>query len=339
MTTPFNPALKQAGAGGARPTQSKVTDLRSDFSVSMDVGCGPNIFIADEFKTLIPPLAPEEYAQLEANILAEGCRDPLTIWDDVLLDGHNRYEICQKHGIPFATVQTTTIQSYDDAILWIVQNQLGRRNITNFVRGELALRAKPIIEARAKAKQATSTGGAIPQLMQKSAEAAPVTTREELAKAAGVSHDTIRKIEKIQKTAAPEVLASVRSGEISINAAAKVAALPVQQQSAIAAAGPSEMKKAAEQVRDVERPPKAPEPTEADTLREALTEARETASMLAEELEAYRAVETGSQFEEIKQLQERNRILKSQLDDYTAQNQQLKKQIKAMQRQAGGQHG
>jgi len=338
MTTTFTPAFKQAGAGGARPAQSQVTDLCCDFSVSMDVDCGPSIFIADEFKTLIPPLAPEEYAQLEANILTEGCRDALVLWDDVLIDGHNRYGICQKHGIPFATVQTTTIQSYDDAVLWIVQNQLGRRNITDFVRGELALRAKPIIEARAKAKQATSTGGAIPQLMQKSAEAAPVTTREELAKAAGVSHDTIRKIEKIRETAAPEVLASVRSGEISINAAAKVAALPVQQQSAIAAAGPVEMKKAAAEVRDVERLPKAPEPTEADALREALAEVRETASLLAEELEAYRAVEVGAQFEEIKQLQERNRILKSQLDDYMSQNQQLKKQVKMLERRAGGQN-
>jgi DNA-binding XRE family transcriptional regulator len=298
----------------------------------------PDIFIDDEFKSLIPALAPEEYAQLEANILAEGCRDALVLWDDVLIDGHNRYGICQKHGIPFATVQTTTIQSYDDAVLWIVQNQLGRRNITDFVRGELALRAKPIIEARAKAKQATSTGGAIPQLMQKSAEAAPVTTRAELAKAAGVSHDTIRKVEKIRETATPEVLASVRSGEISINVANKVAALPVERQAAIAAAGPVEMKKAVAQTRSEERPAKAPEPTEEEKLREALAEVREAASLLAEELEAYRAVEAGTQFEEIKQLQDRNRILKSQLDDYITQNQKLKKQVKMLERRAGGQN-
>jgi DNA-binding XRE family transcriptional regulator len=298
----------------------------------------PDIFIDDEFKSLIPALAPEEYAQLEANILAEGCRDALVLWDDVLVDGHNRYGICQKHGIPFKTVQATAIQGYDDAVLWIVRNQLGRRNITDFVRGELALRAKPIIEARAKAKQATSTGGAIPQLMQKSAEAAPVTTRAELAKAAGVSHDTIRKIEKIQETATPEVLASVRSGEISINVANKVAALPVERQAAIAAAGPVEMKKAVAQTRSEERPAKAPEPTEEEKLREALAEVREAASLLAEELEAYRAVEAGTQFEEIKQLQDRNRILKSQLDDYITQNQKLKKQVKMLERRAGGQN-
>lgn len=297
----------------------------------------PGIFIDDEFKSLIPPLAPEEYAQLEANILAEGCRDALVLWDDVLIDGHNRYGICQKHGISFATVQATTIQGYDDAVLWIVNNQLGRRNIPNFVRGELALRAKPIIEARAKARQEASQIKGGRTVAQISAPPA-IETRQEVAKAAGVSHDTIRKVEKIRETAAPEVLASVRSGEISINVANKVAALPVEQQSAIAAAGPAGMKKAAAQARDVERPPKAPEPTEADTLREALAEARETASMLAEELEAYRAVEAGTQFEEIKQLQERNRILRSQLDDYTTQNQQLKRQVKMLERRAGGQN-
>jgi hypothetical protein len=296
-----------------------------------------DIFIDDEFKSLIPALAPEEYAQLEANILAEGCRDALVLWDDVLIDGHNRYGICQKHGIPFATVQATTIQSYDDAVLWIVQNQLGRRNITDFVRVELALRAKPIIEARAQERKEASQIKDGRPVAQISAGPA-IETREELAKAAGVSHDTIRKVEKIRETAAPEVLASVRAGEISINVANKVATLPVEQQSAIAAVGPAEMKKAAAQTRTDKKPAETPEPTEADTLREALAEARETASLLAEELEAYRAVETGSQFEEIKQLQERNRILKSQLDDYISQNQQLKKQVKMLERRAGGQN-
>jgi hypothetical protein len=298
----------------------------------------PDIFIDDEFKSLIPPLAPEEYAQLEANILAEGCRDALVLWDDVLIDGHNRYGICQKHGIPFKTVQSASVQSYDDAVLWIVNNQLGRRNITDFVRGELALRAKPIIEARAKAKQ-------IAPLKQGDSPVRPISderairTDDAIAAQAGVGRDTLRKIEKIQESAAPEVLTAVRAGAISINAAGLVARLPAEQQSTIAAAGPAEIKKAAAEVRKAEvKPQKAPEPTEADTLREALAEMRETASMLAEELEAYRAVEAGSQFEEIKRLQERNRILKSQLDDYITQNQQLKKQVRMLERRAGGQN-
>jgi hypothetical protein len=184
------------------------------------------ICIEDEFKNLIPPLSPEEYAQLEQNILADGCRDPLLLWNEVLLDGHNRYEICQRHGLSFKTEQITTLETFDDAVLWIIEHQLGRRNITDFARTELALRAKPIIEARAKAKQATSTGGVNPQLMQNSAEAAPITTRDEIAKVAGVSHDTVRKVEKIIEKATAEVITQVRTGEISINAAAKTVAPP-----------------------------------------------------------------------------------------------------------------
>lgn len=299
------------------------------------------IFIDDEFKSLIPPLAADELAQLEANILAEGCRDALVLWDDVLIDGHNRYGICQKHGIPFATVQATTIQSYDDAVLWIISNQLGRRNITNFARGELALRAKPIIEARAKRRQEAGqfTGGEQGGTVRQISDAPLGRTDEALATQAGISRDTIRKIEKIRKTAALEVLTSVRSGEISINAAAQVATLPIEKQSAIAAAGPAEIRKAAAEVRTATtQPKKEPVASEVNVLMEALAEARETASLLAEELEAYRVVEAGSQFEEIKQLQERNRILKSQLDDYMAQNQQLKKQVKMLERRAGGQN-
>ena len=57
--------------------------------------------IDPEFKSLIPPLTPDERAGLEASILTEGCRDALIVWGDILIDGHNRYEICTKHNIPY----------------------------------------------------------------------------------------------------------------------------------------------------------------------------------------------------------------------------------------------
>jgi hypothetical protein len=296
------------------------------------------IHIDADFKALIPPLHPDEYAQLEQNILVEGCRDALVLWDDVLIDGHNRYEICQKHGVPFKTIQSQSIQGIDDAVLWIVRNQLGRRNITDFVRGELALRAKPIIEARAKARQiAALKQGDSP--VRPISDARAIRTDDAIAAQAGVGRDTLRKIEKIQESAAPEVLTAVRSGAISINAAAQVATLPAERQSAIVAAGPAQVKKAAAEVRSAGATPKVdPEPSEIDQLREALVEARDTASLLAEELEACEAVKAGTHFEEIKRLQERNRILKSQLDDYTTQNQQLKRQVKMLERRVGGQN-
>ena len=83
-----------------------------------------------------------------AGILAEGCRDALVLWGDVLVDGHNRYGICQKHGLPFQTVQNTRFQSMEDVHLWMIDQHLGRRSVSDFQRGVLALRKREILAAR-----------------------------------------------------------------------------------------------------------------------------------------------------------------------------------------------
>jgi len=99
----------------------------------------PSFSVDAEFKALIPPLSTEEYDQLEANILAEGCRDALVVWNSLLLDGHNRFAICQKHDLPFAT---TALEFADrqSAFNWIINNQLGRRNLhpdqASYLRGK-----------------------------------------------------------------------------------------------------------------------------------------------------------------------------------------------------------
>jgi N6-adenosine-specific RNA methylase IME4 len=88
-----------------------------------------NIKIDPEFKALIPPLAPEELAKLEANIIRDGCRDPLVTWQGTLIDGHNRHAICTRHGIEFETVEME-FADRDAAMDWMDANQLGRRNLT-----------------------------------------------------------------------------------------------------------------------------------------------------------------------------------------------------------------
>ena len=87
--------------------------------------------IDPEFRGLCPPLSDDEYQQLEANILADGCRDPLVMWEeeDTVLDGHNRYDICLAHNLLFE-VSLLSLPSREDAINWIINNQLGRRNLT-----------------------------------------------------------------------------------------------------------------------------------------------------------------------------------------------------------------
>jgi len=170
--------------------------------------------IDPEFSALIPPLTPEELGQLETNLLAEGCRDPLVVWGEegILLDGHNRQRICERHEIPF-DVRDVSLADRDAAKQWIIFNQFGRRNLTPYQRAELALALKPLIERKAKENQ-RAAGGALPL---KSAE--PVETREELAKIAGVGHDTISKAEVIAAKAPEAVKQKLRSGEISIHAA------------------------------------------------------------------------------------------------------------------------
>lgn len=95
--------------------------------------------IDPEFRDLIPPLSDAEFKQLEANLLEDGCRDALVIWEGTLVDGHNRYRICTEHELPFQTVEKQ-FNSREDAIIWICKNQIGRRNATteqlSYLRGK-----------------------------------------------------------------------------------------------------------------------------------------------------------------------------------------------------------
>ncbi|MGE5452885.1 MAG: hypothetical protein ACM3VZ_13715 [Acidobacteriota bacterium] len=228
-----------------------------------------NITVNEALRAYIDPLTPEEHDALERSILAEGCRDALVLWGDVLVDGHNRYGICQKHGLPFNTVQNTRFQSMEDVHLWMIDQHLGRRSVSDFQRGVLALRKKELLSAR----QPTEDAAPAP---------APLVTREAIAKAARISSTTVSQIEKIQKAAAPELVEAVKSGVISINAAAAVAALPVDEQVAAVAGGKKELQQAARQVREAKartkataadpaaaEPPWAPAAAPADALADA----------------------------------------------------------------------
>jgi hypothetical protein len=88
--------------------------------------------IDPDFQTLIPPLSASEFATLEASIQEKGCRDPLVVWaeEKILIDGHNRYAICTAHGIPYQTVEMS-FDSPNTVKVWMLLNQLGRRNLTS----------------------------------------------------------------------------------------------------------------------------------------------------------------------------------------------------------------
>ena len=85
------------------------------------------------FKKLILQLPSEELLRLEENIIQDGCREPLLVWNNIILDGHNRYEICTKLQIPFM-IQRIYFKSREEAIVFICENQLGRQDITEEMR-------------------------------------------------------------------------------------------------------------------------------------------------------------------------------------------------------------
>ncbi len=223
------------------------------------------ITINEDLRAYIDPLTEDEYAALEHSLLKEGCRDALVLWGEILVDGHNRYGICQKHGIPFNTVQNDSFQSIEDVYLWMIDNHLGRRSVSDFQRGVLALRKKEILSARVVQEKAPTAEEKGVDTLAKPA-AAPPLTREAVARAARVSSATLGNIEKIKKAAVPELVSAVKEGVISINAAAAVASLPTEKQAAAVAGGKKELREAARQVREAKQPPKpkpAPPPDDA----------------------------------------------------------------------------
>jgi len=182
-----------------------------------------NLRIDKEFRALIPPLAPEELAQLEANIKAEGCRDPLVAWNDLLVDGHNRFDICTSNNIKFKIV-TRDFADRDEAMLWMIDNQKGRRNIADIDRIALASKREEIIAKSAKKNLTTPTGGLTSAKLPKSQP--KIDTRKESAKAAGVGERTYDAGKLILKAAKegkiePKVVEDIRRGRTAIHRVAK----------------------------------------------------------------------------------------------------------------------
>jgi|694.fasta_scaffold08185_3 16S rRNA G966 N2-methylase RsmD len=179
-----------------------------------------DIIVDAEFAALIPPLSAEERQQLEENIVEHGgARDPLVVWASkgtlTLLDGHNRYEICTRLGLAF-DIEEMRFSDRSHAEEWIIRNQFGRRNLSAYVRTQLALRLEETIAKRSRQGQRTD-------LSQKSVKGLPpLDTQKEVAKAANVSHDTVAKVKKIDAAEKAgkvdaETVAKLRTGEVSIN--------------------------------------------------------------------------------------------------------------------------
>lgn len=174
-----------------------------------------------EFQALIPALSSEEHALLEQSLLNEGCRDALVVWRDTLIDGHNRYALCQKHGIEYKTVERD-FQDRNEALTWIIQNQLGRRNLPLPVRIMLVRKGEELERENAHNRKLSGLKhqDIVPQ---NSAErGAKGETRQKLAAQAGTSHDTYTKSVYVLEEAPEAVKEAWRNEELSTNAAYKL---------------------------------------------------------------------------------------------------------------------
>jgi hypothetical protein len=180
-----------------------------------------NLNVDNEFKNLLTPLTNEEFNNLEEKIKKEGFRDALIVWDNTIIDGHNRYEICKKNNIKF-DVEEMKFENKQEAKAWIIKNQFGRRNLTNYQRSELALQLENIYKKKAK-ENLSKVGGdkkskkAKSGLLNSTKAVEPIHTREELAKEAGISGDTIYRSKIINENADDEIKDKVRSDEWSVN--------------------------------------------------------------------------------------------------------------------------
>jgi site-specific DNA-methyltransferase (adenine-specific) len=174
-----------------------------------------NLCIVPELSSLLPSLNEKEFQGLEQDILERGILSPLVVWNDILIDGHHRYLICQKHSLPFST-RSLDFDSLESAKFWAWKHQEHRRNLTPYQRVEISLQFKPQLTVEAKERQGMRTDLANNDIPQNSAERRE--TRKELAKLADVSHDTVTRAELIAEHADESVKEKLRKGETTINA-------------------------------------------------------------------------------------------------------------------------
>ena len=172
--------------------------------------------VLPEMAELLPPLTGEQLSALEADILANGCYSPVIVNEDmVIIDGHNRQSLCEKHGLPYQMA----VFSFGDLLeakQWALDTQKGRRNLDKWELGKIALRLKPDIEARAKENMGTRTD-LLTTLSEGSPPAPPVNTRKELADTVGIGEVTMGKVMQIDEHAPAAVKDALDNGDLSIN--------------------------------------------------------------------------------------------------------------------------
>lgn len=178
--------------------------------------------IDPELNEVLPKLSDADYKALEQSLLTDGFKGaPIMVWGDIIVDGHNRYEICNKHNIPYE-VKSIEFASKEEAIIWMVRQQLGRRSLTPLQRIQIVEKYRPFYKKKAE-KNKSLNGGDKKSLLENSTTPLPkeekIDVRAELAKDADVSTNTYARGMKILESGNEELINETISGQKSINKA------------------------------------------------------------------------------------------------------------------------
>ena len=177
--------------------------------------------ILPEMAELLPPLSAEQLDALEADLIKNGCYAPIIIINEdmVIIDGHNRQALCEKHDLPY-TMAVFSFEDLLEAKQWALDTQKGRRNLEKWELGKIALKLKPEIEAKARANQSAAGGDKFSEkpLSATLPEAvSAVDTRKELAEAVGLGERTMGKVMQIDENAPDAIKEALDKKELSIN--------------------------------------------------------------------------------------------------------------------------
>ena len=170
---------------------------------------------SEEYANLVPPLSAEEYESLKESIRTNRLWVPIIVNNDrVILDGHHRFKACNELGIKQSEIKTTP-KSFTDKLqetLFVIDCNLTRRQLNNFQKTELALKSKSILEQIAKQNESLGGKGKGDRILSPLGR-----VDEQIGRLAGVSRDTVQKVETLIQEAPERVRQSLRSGDISIN--------------------------------------------------------------------------------------------------------------------------
>lgn len=168
--------------------------------------------VLPEMAELLPPLTGEQFGTLEADLLKNGCYSPIVVNEDmVIIDGHNRQRLCEKHGLPYQ-MAVFSFEDLLEAKQWALDTQKGRRNLDKWELGKIALKLKPDIESKAKVNQGTRS-----DLLTTLSEGSSINTRKKLADTVGIGEVTMGKVMQIDEHAPAAVKEALDGGDLSIN--------------------------------------------------------------------------------------------------------------------------